>query len=236
MINNLLSLMKTSSILSLTFLSFFSCTEYDSEKNSIIQEVLRTSKEYGFKAEVAQGQGLDIGDLENYKGFLKFIKNPTESENQWVADQIFSNIDKSNFEKNQFVTESTENLSPENLKILCLQNSHLVNARLPIIYGGPFPSYENGGGLGVNFQLNIQNASLVSHQAYTYGIVPFTGVVGDDVILQNISGNEYRFFATYALSYNIVVDGITFYVTEPRYVTIRVEACTGAVTVNVAIP
>ncbi|OYX18460.1 MAG: hypothetical protein B7Z16_08825, partial [Algoriphagus sp. 32-45-6] len=190
---------------------------------------------HGFQARIGSGEGFDLGGLENYEEFLKFIKNPQENKNLWITKEILSRISEGNNFRSESITKSENYASPENLKILCLQNAHLVNARLPIIYGDAFPSYEQGGGLGVNFVLNIQNSVLANSSANTYGWVPFTGVVGYDIQLLSTTGNNYVFFATYQLSYNIVIDGLTFYVTEPRYVTIRVDACTGETSVDVAV-
>jgi hypothetical protein len=221
-------------ILALFLSTSISCNDFESQNEALIIEVLEISKKHGFEAKIGSGEGLDLGSLKNYEGFLKFIKNPQETENLWIAKEILSRISEGSNVLSESITKSGNYASHENLKILCLQNPHLVNARLPIIYGGVFPSYGEGGGLGVNFVLNIQNSSLANSSANTYGWIPLTGVVGYDIQLKSISGNQYVFFATYQLSYSLVIDGLTFYVTEPRYVSIRVDACTGETSVNVA--
>jgi hypothetical protein len=221
-------------ILALLLSTSVSCHDFESQNAALVNEVLEISKKHGFQARIGSGEGLDLGSLKNYEGFLEFIKNPQETENLWIAKEILSRISKGSNNRSESITKSGNYTSHENLKTLCLQNPHLVNARLPIIYGGAFPSYEEGGGLGVNFVLNIQNSSLANSSANTYGWIPLTGVVGYDIQLKCISGNQYVFFATYQLSYSLVIDGLTFYVTEPRYVSIRVDACTGETSVNVA--
>lgn len=221
-------------ILALFFSTSISCNDFESQNEVLVNEVLEISKKHGFQARIGSGEGLDIGSLKNYEGFLEFIKNPQEPENLWIAKEILSRISERYNVRSKSITKSGNYASHENLKILCFQNPHLVNARLPIIYGGVFPSYEEGGGLGVNFVLNIQNSTLANSSANTYAWIPFTGVVGYDIQLKSISGNQYVFFATYQLSYGFVIEGLTFYVTEPRYVSIRVDACTGETSVDVA--
>jgi hypothetical protein len=221
-------------ILALFLSTSISCNDFESQNEVLINEVLKISKKHGFQAKIGSGEGLDLGSLKSYEGFLKFIKNPQETENLWIAKEILSRISEVSKIRSESITKSGNYASHENLKILCIQNPHLVNARLPIIYGGAFPSYEEGGGLGVNFVLNIQNSALANSSANTYGWIPFTGVVGYAIQLKSTTGNQYVFFATYQLSYSLVIDGLTFYVTEPRYVSIRVDACTGETSVDVA--
>ncbi len=211
-----------------------SCNDFESQNEALINGVFEISKKHGFQAKIGSGEGLDLGSLKSYEGFLKLIKNPQETENHWIAKEILSRISVGSNVRSGSIIKSGNYTSHENLKILCIQNPHLVNARLPIIYGGAFPSYEDGGGLGVNFVLNIQNSSLANSSANTYGWIPFTGVVGYEIQLKSTSGNQYVFFATYQLSYSLIIDGLTFYVTEPRYVSIRVDACTGETSVDVA--
>lgn len=222
-----------------SILFLWSCNNDSYVQDFNFQQIVALSEKYGFKAQHGVGEGLIFNSVADYELFLKFLKNQEGGESVVISNLLASQIEAmdiniSNSFKIENSNNSTENISGENFKILCIENAHLVNARLPIIYGGVFPSYEAGGALGVNFMLNIQNGSLTNNIINTYGIVPFTGIVGGDVQLQFISGNTYNFFATYQLSYNIVIDDLTFYVTEPRYATIRVDACTGSTTVDIA--
>lgn len=136
---------------------------------------------------------------------------------------------------NEYKVEEKEKKSRINIigeksaKIQCVQNAHLVNARITNM---PFPGLDEGLN-GVNIEMGISNGELNTSSFTMYGFYPFLGVRGgnlnQDIIPNASNGYTYGFQAVYTVSYSLFIDGTEFLTYERVNLLIRIDGCSGQV-------
>ena len=208
---------------------------------NLTSKVSLLSEKYGFRTERvnsfenADAIHLKFSELES---FLKYQKQSKTG----ISEIDFSEISKV-FENNNIPitplsvveneSESSIN-STSNERILCMQNAHLVTARVPAMV---LPGSDLN---GVDISIGVGNGNLNACTFGMYGFYPFMGVTGGIVNPDNItswsSNNQYAFQIQYTVSFNLFIDGTSFVNYETYYLKVMIDACTGHVSWNHAIP
>lgn len=122
------------------------------------------------------------------------------------------------------VSESFQNLDYE--RILCVQNAHLVNARVGV---GPFTT------LNINFGVN--NGSIHNLNSFLTGLTAFItlgpGSHVQDIVPTSVNNFTYGLQVSYTINYVFFLEGAgNIYTSEVRTLRIRVNGCSGAVEVQ----
>lgn len=209
-------------LVSAVALSFSSCIDAEESNNQYEVEILLSKYKFDFdKLDSKKKEGLVMANLNELENTLRMFRGLNYDvdliENLLISNGVYYSPEDQH-------SESIADTSSE--RILCVQNAHLVNARVGL---SPFTT------LNINF--GVSNGGIQNFNTFLTGLTAFItlgpGSHVQDIVPTSSNNWTYGLMVSYTINYVFFLEGAgTIYTSEVRTLRVRVNACSGAVEVQ----